>query len=60
MQYLKRGMASDAKAAANRQVRDIVEAALADIEARGDVAVREMSEALRGLQTRARASRPGT
>jgi sulfopropanediol 3-dehydrogenase len=43
MQYLKRGMASDAKAAANRQVRDIVEAALADIEARGDVAVREMS-----------------
>ena len=42
-QWLKRGMAANAKADADRKVRDIVEAALADIEARGDAAVRDMS-----------------
>jgi len=41
--WLKRGTAADVKAAADRKVRDIVEAALADIEQRGDVALREMS-----------------
>ncbi|MFM5930298.1 MAG: histidinol dehydrogenase [Novosphingobium sp.] len=42
-QWLKRGMAAEAKADADRKVRDIVEAALADIEKRGDAAVRDMS-----------------
>jgi sulfopropanediol 3-dehydrogenase len=42
-QYLKRGTAADVKAAADRKVRDTVEAALADIEQRGDIALREMS-----------------
>ena len=42
-QWLKRGTTAEAKADAGRRVRDIVEAALADIEARGDAAVREMS-----------------
>ncbi|MCX7676313.1 MAG: histidinol dehydrogenase, partial [Alteraurantiacibacter sp.] len=41
--WLKRGLSAQAKADADRKVRDIVEAALADIEARGDAAVREMS-----------------
>ena len=41
--YLKRGAAADIKAAADRKVRDIVEASLADIEKRGDAAVRDMS-----------------
>ncbi|MBC2665358.1 histidinol dehydrogenase [Novosphingobium flavum] len=41
--YLKRGASAEAKADADRKVRDIVEAALADIEKRGDAAVREMS-----------------
>jgi sulfopropanediol 3-dehydrogenase len=42
-QWLKRGAAADVKAETDRKVRDIVEAALADIERRGDAAVREMS-----------------
>ncbi len=42
-QWLKRGATAEAKADADRKVRDIVEAALADIEKRGDAAVREMS-----------------
>jgi sulfopropanediol 3-dehydrogenase len=42
-QWLKRGASADVKADADRKVRDIVEAALADIEKRGDAAVREMS-----------------
>ncbi|MEE4451602.1 histidinol dehydrogenase [Novosphingobium resinovorum] len=46
--YLKRGATAEAKADADRKVRDIVEAALADIEARGDVAVREMSNRFDG------------
>jgi sulfopropanediol 3-dehydrogenase len=41
--WLKRGAAADVKAQSDRKVRDIVEAALADIEQRGDAAVREMS-----------------
>jgi sulfopropanediol 3-dehydrogenase len=42
-QWLKRGATAEAKADADRKVRDVVEAALADIETRGDAAVREMS-----------------
>ncbi|MDP3549962.1 MAG: histidinol dehydrogenase [Novosphingobium sp.] len=42
-QWLKRGAAADVKAQADRKVRDIVEASLADIEKRGDAAVRDMS-----------------
>ena len=42
-QWLKRGATAQAKADADRKVRDIVEAALADIETRGDAAVRDMS-----------------
>ena len=47
-QWLKRGATAEAKADADRKVRDIVEAALADIEARGDAAVREMSNRFDG------------
>lgn len=43
MQYLKRGATKQARADADRKVRDIVETALADIEARGDAALRDMS-----------------
>ncbi|NBC34991.1 histidinol dehydrogenase [Novosphingobium sp. FSY-8] len=42
-QWLKRGAAAEVKAETDRKVRDIVEAALADIEKRGDAALREMS-----------------
>jgi len=41
--WLKRGATAEAKADADRKVREIVEATLADIEARGDAAVRELS-----------------
>jgi sulfopropanediol 3-dehydrogenase len=41
--HLKRGATAEAKAETNRQVRDTVEGILADIEARGDDAVRELS-----------------
>ena len=41
--HLKRGATAEAKAETNRQVRDTVEGILADIEARGDAAVRELS-----------------
>ncbi|QKR99765.1 histidinol dehydrogenase [Sphingomonas sp. CL5.1] len=41
--YLKKGASAEAKASTDRQVRDSVEAILADIEARGDDAVRELS-----------------
>ncbi|NKJ01245.1 histidinol dehydrogenase [Novosphingobium sp. SG707] len=41
--WLKRGAAAEEKAASDRKVRDIVEAALGDIEKRGDAAVRDMS-----------------
>ena len=42
-QWLKRGATADVKAEADRKVRDIVEGTLADIEKRGDEAVRELS-----------------
>ncbi len=41
--FLKRGATAEAKSDRDRQVRDAVEAILADIEARGDDAVRELS-----------------
>lgn len=42
-EYLKRGATSEAKASADLKVRDTVEKVLADIEQRGDAAVRELS-----------------
>jgi sulfopropanediol 3-dehydrogenase len=42
-QWLKRGAEASSVAEADRKVRDVVEATLADIEARGDAAVRELS-----------------
>lgn len=42
-QWLKRGATAAAKVEQDRKVRDVVETTLADIEARGDVAVRELS-----------------
>lgn len=42
-EWLKSAVTAEERARADRVVRDIVEAALADIEARGDAAVREMS-----------------
>ena len=42
-EYLKRGATLEAKAGADRAVRDTVETILADIAARGDAAVRELS-----------------
>ncbi|HIM39938.1 MAG TPA: histidinol dehydrogenase [Methylophaga aminisulfidivorans] len=41
--WLKRGAAAEFKKDADRKVRDIVEGTLADIEARGNVAIRELS-----------------
>jgi sulfopropanediol 3-dehydrogenase len=42
-EWLKRGATSEAKADSDRKVRDSVEAILADIAARGDAAVRDLS-----------------
>jgi sulfopropanediol 3-dehydrogenase len=42
-EWLKSAVTAEERAKADRKVRDTVEAALADIEARGDAAVREMS-----------------
>ena len=42
-EWIKRGAPPTARAEADRRVRDVVESTLADIEARGDVAVRELS-----------------
>ncbi|OEY65087.1 histidinol dehydrogenase [Marinobacter sp. X15-166B] len=42
-QWLKRGSTAQAVQAADRNVRDTVEKVLADIEARGDAAVRELA-----------------
>lgn len=42
-EYLKRGATAEAKSDRDRQVRDTVEGILADIEARGDAAVRDLS-----------------
>jgi sulfopropanediol 3-dehydrogenase len=44
VRHLKQGKPADARAADDVEVRRIVEAALADIEARGDTAVQELSE----------------
>jgi sulfopropanediol 3-dehydrogenase len=41
--YLKHGTKSDVRAETDRQVRDTVEAILADVQARGDEAIRELS-----------------
>lgn len=41
--WLKRGATAEVKADADRKVRDIVEATLADIDQRGDAAVRDLS-----------------
>lgn len=46
--WLKRGASAQAKADADRKVRDIVEAALADIEVRGHAALRAMSNSFDG------------
>ena len=43
VEYLKRGATAEVKANSDRQVRETVEAILADIEGRGDEAVRELS-----------------
>ncbi len=42
--YLKRGQDASAVAAVDSQIREVVEAILADVEARGDAAVRDLSE----------------
>ncbi|SEK00194.1 histidinol dehydrogenase [Sphingobium sp. AP50] len=42
-QWLKRSVAAEIRAVADRKVRDVVESTLADIEKRGDAAVRELS-----------------
>ena len=42
-EWLKRAASAEARAKADRKVRDVVEATLADIELRGDAAVRELS-----------------
>ena len=44
IEYLKRGISEDARSEDDAKTRAVVEATLADIEARGDVAVRELSE----------------
>lgn len=43
VQYLKRGATASARIETDRKVRDTVEAILADVEQRGDDAVRELS-----------------
>lgn len=47
--YLKRGKAADIRAAEGAKVREIVEGTLADIEKRGDAAVRELSNKFDGF-----------
>jgi sulfopropanediol 3-dehydrogenase len=42
-EWLKRGATAETKASSDRQVRDTVEGILADIQSRGDDAVRELS-----------------
>ena len=44
IEYLKRGKPEVERAEDDAKTRAVVEATLADIEARGDVAVRELSE----------------
>ena len=59
MQYLKRSVATDVRAKADRSVRDIVEKTLADIEDRGDAAVRELSIKFDGWDRESYALTPG-
>ena len=47
-QWLKKGMDVQVRADGDRKVRDIVEATLADIEARGDAAIRDLSNRFDG------------
>ena len=47
-EWLKRGASAEVRADADRKVRDVVEATLADIERRGDAAVRELSDKFDG------------
>lgn len=47
--WLKRGATAEAVRAADNNVRDTVERTLADIEARGDIAIRELSVKFDGL-----------
>ena len=42
-EWLKRAETAEARAIADRKVRDVVEATLADIEQRGDAAIRDLS-----------------
>ena len=49
-EWLKRGALADQKAAIDARVRETVEATLADIEARGDAAVRELSVRFDGFE----------
>ncbi len=44
VEYLKRGKSEDARSEDDAKTRSVVEATLKDIEARGDAAVRELSE----------------
>ena len=44
IEYLKQGKPADARAEDDAKTRAVVEATLADIELRGDAAVRELSE----------------
>ncbi len=48
VEYLKRGEAAQTRAEGDSKVRDTVAAAIADIEARGDAAVREMAQKFDG------------
>ncbi|MEM7268635.1 MAG: histidinol dehydrogenase [Pseudomonadota bacterium] len=48
IEVLKRGLSAEARAEDDAKVRSVVEATLADIEARGDAAVRELSEKFDG------------
>lgn len=48
VEYLKRGAAAQTRAEGDSKVRDTVAAAIADIEARGDAAVREMAQKFDG------------
>ena len=41
--WLKKGVEASSAAAISRNVREVVEATLAEIERRGDVAIRELS-----------------
>src|SRR3546814_3715573 len=59
MQYLKRSVATDVRAKADRSVRDIVEKTLANIEDRGDAAVRELSNKFDGWDRESYALTPG-